>query len=145
VAWQKIHAVPMSSCMGCGMHGGSHADVDSHVDRRYPKIVRDVIEDHPEYINGVEVPVDTSTPNPNGMEFDNLYLVSFCVQHGVMQNSVQQAGVCAACMQPGAMRVPTWGIAWHACHAEPACHDACLQLCSAAGPMPSVRGAVAAA
>jgi 5'-3' exonuclease len=41
---------------------------------RYPKIVRDVIEDHPEWVNGVEVPVDTSTPNPNGLEFDNLYL-----------------------------------------------------------------------
>jgi 5'-3' exoribonuclease 2 len=42
---------------------------------RYPKIVKDVIEEHPEYINGVEVPVDTSTPNPNETEFDNLYLV----------------------------------------------------------------------
>jgi 5'-3' exonuclease len=41
---------------------------------RYPKIVRDVIEEHPEWVNGVEVPVDTSTPNPNGLEFDNLYL-----------------------------------------------------------------------
>jgi len=44
---------------------------------RYPKIVKDVIEEHPEIVNGVEVPVDTSTPNPNEMEFDNLYLVGF--------------------------------------------------------------------
>jgi 5'-3' exoribonuclease 2 len=35
----------------------------------------DVLEDTPEMVNGVEVPVDTSQPNPNGMEFDNLYLV----------------------------------------------------------------------
>ncbi|KAL6749333.1 exoribonuclease [Haematococcus lacustris] len=42
--------------------------------QKYPKIVKDVIEDHPEWIDGIEVPVDTSTPNPNGMEFDNLYL-----------------------------------------------------------------------
>ncbi|KAK9808425.1 hypothetical protein WJX73_003377 [Symbiochloris irregularis] len=42
--------------------------------QRYPKIVKDCIEEVPEYIDGVEVPVDVSQPNPNGMEFDNLYL-----------------------------------------------------------------------
>lgn len=42
--------------------------------RRYPKIVRDCIEDDVAVVNGVEVPVDTSQPNPNGIEFDNLYL-----------------------------------------------------------------------
>ena len=42
--------------------------------RRYPKIVKDCVEDDVQVINGVEVPVDTSQPNPNGLEFDNLYL-----------------------------------------------------------------------
>jgi hypothetical protein len=43
--------------------------------RRYPKIVVDVIEELNQVVDGTEVPVDTSKPNPNGMEFDNLYLV----------------------------------------------------------------------
>lgn len=41
---------------------------------KYPLIVVDVIEDEPLCINDVTVPVDTSKPNPNGLEFDNLYL-----------------------------------------------------------------------
>jgi 5'-3' exoribonuclease 2 len=41
---------------------------------RYPKTVRDCIEENAQYVGGVEVPVDTSMPNPNGLEFDNLYL-----------------------------------------------------------------------
>jgi hypothetical protein len=49
------------------------------LDRRYPKIVKDCIEEFPELVDGVEVPVDTSQPNPNGIEFDNLYLVCTCL------------------------------------------------------------------
>nr|CAB3476771.1 unnamed protein product [Digitaria exilis] len=40
---------------------------------KYPMVVVDVVEESVE-IEGVKVPVDTSKPNPNGLEFDNLYL-----------------------------------------------------------------------
>ena len=42
---------------------------------KYPKIIVDCVETQAQVVDGVAVPVDTSTPNPNGMEFDNLYLV----------------------------------------------------------------------
>ena len=45
------------------------------VARRYPKIIVDCVEDVGAWVDGQEVPVDTSNPNPNGIEFDNLYLV----------------------------------------------------------------------
>jgi 5'-3' exoribonuclease 2 len=41
---------------------------------KYPMVVVDVVEEEPVEIEGVKVPVDTSKPNPNGLEFDNLYL-----------------------------------------------------------------------
>ncbi|KAI9792372.1 MAG: 5'-3' exoribonuclease 2 [Piccolia ochrophora] len=42
--------------------------------QKYPKIISPVIEEQPREIEGQQVPVDTTAPNPNGEEMDNLYL-----------------------------------------------------------------------
>lgn len=42
--------------------------------QRFSRVVVDVVEEEPQVIDGVEVPVDSSKPNPNSIEFDNLYL-----------------------------------------------------------------------
>lgn len=41
---------------------------------KYPKIVSPVIEEHSEVVDGHKIPVDALRANPNGEEFDNLYL-----------------------------------------------------------------------
>ena len=42
--------------------------------QKYPKIISQVIEEKPEEVDGQQVPVNMAGPNPNGEEFDNLYL-----------------------------------------------------------------------
>jgi 5'-3' exoribonuclease 2 len=41
---------------------------------KYPLTVVDVVEEELQVIEKIGVPVDTTKPNPNGLEFDNLYL-----------------------------------------------------------------------
>lgn len=41
---------------------------------KYPMTIVDVIEQEPVEIDGVKIPVDTSNPNPNKLEYDNMYL-----------------------------------------------------------------------
>uniref|UniRef100_A0AAY4CDL3 5'-3' exoribonuclease n=1 Tax=Denticeps clupeoides TaxID=299321 RepID=A0AAY4CDL3_9TELE len=42
--------------------------------RKYPSIIVHCLEEKSKECSGVRVPVDTSKPNPNEVEFDNLYL-----------------------------------------------------------------------
>lgn len=41
---------------------------------KYPMTIVDVVEEEAINISGVDIPVDTRKPNPNGLEYDNLYL-----------------------------------------------------------------------
>ncbi|GBP32333.1 5'-3' exoribonuclease 2 homolog [Eumeta japonica] len=42
--------------------------------RKYPSVIVECIEQKPTDVDGNLIPVDSSLPNPNGIEFDNLYL-----------------------------------------------------------------------
>jgi len=37
-------------------------------------VIVDAVEEEPVVIEGVQIPIDTSKPNPNNLEYDNLYL-----------------------------------------------------------------------
>ncbi|CAH0550389.1 unnamed protein product [Brassicogethes aeneus] len=42
--------------------------------RKYPSVIVHCVEQKAIDVNGVKIPTDSSEPNPNGVEFDNLYL-----------------------------------------------------------------------
>lgn len=42
--------------------------------RKYPSVIVYCMEEKKKEVDGVVIPVDSSKPNPNGVEFDNLYL-----------------------------------------------------------------------
>ncbi|OZC12880.1 XRN 5'-3' exonuclease [Onchocerca flexuosa] len=42
--------------------------------RKYPSVIVDAVEEKPRDLNGIRIPVNTTDPNPNFQEFDNLYL-----------------------------------------------------------------------
>lgn len=42
--------------------------------RKYTSLIVNCVEEKPKEVDGVTVPVDSSKPNPNDVEFDNLYL-----------------------------------------------------------------------
>ncbi|KAK1575271.1 hypothetical protein Q3G72_003981 [Acer saccharum] len=41
---------------------------------KYSKVVVDMVEEEHVEIDNVKIPVDTSKPNPNNNEYDNLYI-----------------------------------------------------------------------
>ena len=42
--------------------------------KKYPSVIVYCVEEKPKVIDGVKISVDSLQPNPNGVEFDNLYL-----------------------------------------------------------------------
>lgn len=42
--------------------------------RKYPSVIVHCVEQKPVDVNGVRVPINSAEPNPNNVEFDNLYL-----------------------------------------------------------------------
>jgi 5'-3' exoribonuclease 2 len=65
---------PLIPIFSNGVNSSSVPAAFRWLSKKYPKIVSRVIEDSPKEVNGVTVPVDTTTPNPNNVEYDNLYL-----------------------------------------------------------------------
>ena len=44
------------------------------ISEKYPKIIIDMLEKRNNVVDGMEIPLDLTAPNPNGIEYDNLFV-----------------------------------------------------------------------
>ena len=71
---RAIHTAPLFMLIVTRRRGGMGVGVCTDGWAKSPKIVSDVVEDEPLDELGREVALDSAAANPNGIEFDNLYL-----------------------------------------------------------------------
>ena len=60
-----MNAMPLSMCHFPGVPAFYR-----WLSQKYPMMLQDVIEEEAEDVDGTEVPVDFSKPNPNGIEYE---------------------------------------------------------------------------